>query len=102
MSFGAAGAPCPICNPSDGLTPPRLTARRIRAGLFVLGADEATFDPHLAIMIEDHEGTAAHDVIGIIGAPLALEPVDINLKPRHGRGVRPPSAATPRADRLRT
>jgi hypothetical protein len=27
---------------------------RIRAGLFVLGADEATFDPHLAIMIEDH------------------------------------------------
>jgi hypothetical protein len=56
------------------------SARRIRAGLFVLGADEATFDPHLAIMIEDHEGTSTHDVIEIIGLPLGLQPVVISLK----------------------
>jgi len=43
--------------------------RRIRAGLFV-GAKEATFDPHVAIVTEDHEGTATHDVLGIIGVLL--------------------------------
>jgi hypothetical protein len=31
----------------------------LRLGLFVLGPDEAAFDPHRAVMIEDHESARA-------------------------------------------
>jgi hypothetical protein len=49
-------------------------------GLFVLRPDEAALDPDHAVMIEDHEGPAARDVIRIIGVPLGFQPIDLSLK----------------------
>ena len=49
-------------------------------GLFVLGSDEAAFDPHGAVMVEDDESAAACDVVGVIGLPLGLQPLDLGFK----------------------
>jgi hypothetical protein len=52
----------------------------LRLGLFVLGPDEGAFDPHRAVMIEDHESATRRDIVGIIGVPFGFQPLDVSLK----------------------
>src|SRR5260370_21433567 len=65
-----------------GITGHRGLARMLGLGLgfFVLGPDEAALDPDHAVMIEDHESSAARDVIRIIGLPLGFQPLGYSLK----------------------
>ncbi len=43
---------------------------------FVPRADEAAFDSYGAVVIEDHKGSTARDVVRIVGLPFRLQPSD--------------------------
>src|SRR6266702_4539391 len=51
-----------------------------RLSLFVRGPDETAFDPDGTVVIEDHESTAARNLVRIIGLPLGFQPLDFGLK----------------------
>lgn len=48
--------------------------------LFVREPDETALDPDGTIVIEDHERTAARDVVAVVRLPLGFQPLDLGLK----------------------
>lgn len=53
---------------------------RLRIGASRPRTDEAAFDTHGAIVIKDNESAAARDIVGIVGGPPCLQPLDFGLK----------------------
>ena len=60
--------------------PRRRRPRVFLAALLVLGPDEAALDAHGAVMVEDDEGAAPRDVVGVIGLTHRLKPLDLGFK----------------------
>jgi hypothetical protein len=48
--------------------------------LFVARTNEPSLDPKAAIVIEDHEGAAARDIVAIVGLPFGLEQIDLGFQ----------------------